>query len=67
MKGGKIETLVQDHINEIPDLFSNWIFGLNGDSKGLQLIIIRKFVLDNQLLIKEIQIRMTIFLVDKTG
>jgi hypothetical protein len=33
VKGGKIETLVQDHINEIPDLFSNRILGFNGDSK----------------------------------
>jgi hypothetical protein len=33
MKGGKIETLVQNHINEIPYLFSNRILGFNGDSE----------------------------------
>ena len=32
MEGGKVETLVLDHINEIPDLFSNRILGFYGNS-----------------------------------
>ena len=63
--GREVKTLVQDHVDEVPDLFFHRILGFDGDGIGSGSVFFRKFIFYDQLLVEEIQVCMAVFLINK--